>query len=364
MVEFQKKDRYGYEDLVQIVHLLRSPGVCPWDQEQTHQSIARNFLEETYEVLEAIDQDDPVHLCEELGDVLTQVVFHGDMEQDAGRFTLEDVYDGICKKLILRHPHVFGSTVVGSTGEVLNNWDAIKRVEKDQKTFTDTLEAVPKNLPANWRAEKLMKRLPRRALPGTMGSRPSISWRRKPSSWGRPWWTGPMWPRSWVTPSLPPWVSATRWVWTRRRYSMQPVRNSPAGLPPWSSGPAAHRWIRFPRSSFCPCGTTVNPDHTISTPKKEVKHVMNKTELIAAVAEKAGIAKKDAEKAVNATLDAITETMVAGDKVQLVGFGTFETRRREARTGRNPRTKEAFEIPASTVPAFKPGKALKDQVNK
>ena len=91
---------------------------------------------------------------------------------------------------------------------------------------------------------------------------------------------------------------------------------------------------------------------------------MNKTELIAAVAEKAGIAKKDAEKAVNATLDAITETMVAGDKVQLVGFGTFETHRREARTGRNPRTKEAFEIPASTVPAFKPGKALKDQVNK
>ena len=158
MVEFQKKDRYGYEDLVQIVHLLRSPGGCPWDQEQTHQSIARNFLEETYEVLEAIDQDDPVHLCEELGDVLTQVVFHGDMEQDAGRFTLEDVYDGICKKLILRHPHVFGSTVVGSTGEVLNNWDAIKRVEKDQKTFTDTLEAVPKNLPANWRAEKLMKK--------------------------------------------------------------------------------------------------------------------------------------------------------------------------------------------------------------
>ena len=87
---------------------------------------------------------------------------------------------------------------------------------------------------------------------------------------------------------------------------------------------------------------------------------MNKTELIAAVAEKAGIAKKDAEKAVNATLDAITETMVAGDKVQLVGFGTFETRRREARTGRNPRHKEAFEIPASTVPAFKPGKALTD----
>ena len=91
---------------------------------------------------------------------------------------------------------------------------------------------------------------------------------------------------------------------------------------------------------------------------------MNKTELIAAVAEKAGIAKKDAEKAVNATLDAITETMVAGDKVQLVGFGTFETRRREARTGRNPRTKEVVEIPASQVPVFKAGKALKDAVGK
>lgn len=158
MIDFKKKDRYGYEDLVQIIHLLRSPGGCPWDQEQTHQSIRRNFLEETYEVLEAIDDDDPVHMCEELGDVLTQVVFHGDIEQDAGRFTLEDVYDGVCKKMILRHPHIFGTTHVDGTAQVLENWDAIKRVEKGQKTFTDTLTAVPKNLPANWRAEKLMKK--------------------------------------------------------------------------------------------------------------------------------------------------------------------------------------------------------------
>lgn len=90
--------------------------------------------------------------------MLTQVVFHGDMEQDAGRFTLEDIYDGVCKKMILRHPHVFGETKVDGSDEVLVNWDAIKRVEKGQKTFTDTLTAVPKNLPANWRAEKLMKK--------------------------------------------------------------------------------------------------------------------------------------------------------------------------------------------------------------
>lgn len=158
MIDFKMKDRYGYEDMVRLIHLLRSPGGCPWDLEQTHQSIRRNFLEETYEVLEAIDQDDPVHMCEELGDVLTQVVFHGDIEQDAGRFTLEDIYDGVCKKMILRHPHVFGTTQVDGSEEVLVNWDAIKRVEKGQKTFTDTLTAVPKTLPANWRAEKLQKK--------------------------------------------------------------------------------------------------------------------------------------------------------------------------------------------------------------
>ena len=158
MIDFKKKDRYGYEDLVQIIHLLRSPGGCPWDQEQTHQSIRRNFLEETYEVLEAIDEDDPVHMCEELGDVLTQVVFHGDMEQDAGRFTLEDVYDGVCKKMILRHPHIFGDVQVSGSDEVLVNWDAIKRVEKGQATYTDTLRAVTKTLPGTWRAEKLMKK--------------------------------------------------------------------------------------------------------------------------------------------------------------------------------------------------------------
>lgn len=158
MIDFTKKERYGYEDMVRVIHLLRAPGGCPWDREQTHQSIRRNFLEETYEVLEAIDEDDPVHLCEELGDVLTQVVFHGDMEEEAGRFTLDDVYDGVCKKMIGRHPHVFGDVEVSGSGEVLDNWEVIKRQEKGQATYADTLRAVAKSLPANWRAEKLYKK--------------------------------------------------------------------------------------------------------------------------------------------------------------------------------------------------------------
>ena len=119
MVDFQYKDSYGVKDLEEIVRLLRAPGGCPWDAEQTHQSIRRNFLEEAYEAVEAIDEGSPEHLKEELGDVLLQVVFHALMEQEAGRFDLDAVADGICKKLIFRHPHVFGEVSVSGTGEVL-----------------------------------------------------------------------------------------------------------------------------------------------------------------------------------------------------------------------------------------------------
>lgn len=159
MIDFTRKERYDYADMVRLIHLLRSPGGCPWDQAQTHQSIRRCFLEETYEVLEAMDQDDPAHMCEELGDVLTQVVFHGTMEQDAGRFTMDDIYDGVCKKMILRHPFLFdGSAENPGADSAFTSWEAIKRVEKGQKTHTEVLEAVPKTLPGTWRAEKLQKK--------------------------------------------------------------------------------------------------------------------------------------------------------------------------------------------------------------
>ena len=158
MVDFQYKESYDVQDLEEIVRILRAPGGCPWDAEQTHASIRRNFLEEAYEAVEAIDEGNPEHLKEELGDVLLQVVFHARMEQEAGRFDLNDVADGVCKKLIFRHPHVFGDVNVSGTGEVLSNWEALKRQEKGQATNTDALEAVARSLPALWRAEKVQKK--------------------------------------------------------------------------------------------------------------------------------------------------------------------------------------------------------------
>ena len=108
MVEFEFKERYNTEDLIEIVRLLRSPGGCPWDKVQTHESIRKDFIEEVYEAVEAIDEKDPVHLREELGDVLLQVVFHTVLEEEKGGFAFDDVTDEICKKMIIRHPHVFG----------------------------------------------------------------------------------------------------------------------------------------------------------------------------------------------------------------------------------------------------------------
>ena len=156
MVEsFEFKPNYGVDDLKEIVRLLRAPGGCPWDAEQTHESIKKNFIEETYEVVEAINKKDSSMLLEELGDVLLQVVFHTEMEREKGGFTLEDVADGICKKLIERHPHVFGTVEVSSTDEVLSNWDAIKKKTKGQKSQTQSMLSVPRELPALMRAEKI-----------------------------------------------------------------------------------------------------------------------------------------------------------------------------------------------------------------
>ena len=159
MVEFQHKDHYTYADFLEIIRLLRAPGGCPWDREQTHSSIRRNFLEETYEALDAIDHDDAHGMCEELGDVLMQVALHAQMEAERGRFTMDDVVDGVAKKLVYRHPHVFGGSLsADTTEEVLVNWEALKRKEKGQRSTADAIEAVPHTLPALWRAEKIQKK--------------------------------------------------------------------------------------------------------------------------------------------------------------------------------------------------------------
>ena len=158
MVDFQCKRRYDWEDFLRIMRLLRSPGGCPWDAEQTHQSIRRNFLEETYEALDALDRDDPVDMCEELGDVLMQVVFHATIEEERGRFTMADVVDGVAQKMVYRHPHVFGTVHVDNSDQVLVNLEKLKRTEKGQASTADAIEAVPHTLPALWRAEKVQKK--------------------------------------------------------------------------------------------------------------------------------------------------------------------------------------------------------------
>ena len=160
-VSFPTKDRYTVDDLLAIMALLRSPGGCPWDREQTHESILTDFLEETQEALEAIRQRDTDGLKEELGDVLLQVVFHSRIEEEQGAFAFADVVDGICKKLIVRHPHVFGEITVDGTGQVLKNWDAIKRQTKGGKTQAELLEGVPRSLPALMRAAKVQNRAKR-----------------------------------------------------------------------------------------------------------------------------------------------------------------------------------------------------------
>lgn len=140
---------------MRLISYLRSEQGCPWDREQTHASIRRNFIEEVYEACEALDADDKTHMREELGDVLMQVLFHTDIEREAGSFDIDDVADAACKKLVGRHPHVFGTPEQRAAGF---DWEAEKRRERGQTTVTQTMESVSKALPSLWRAEKLQSK--------------------------------------------------------------------------------------------------------------------------------------------------------------------------------------------------------------
>lgn len=140
-----------------IMHRLRAPGGCPWDAEQTHESLVPNLIEEAYETVDTIQRGDFEHLREELGDLLLQVVFHSEIAEESGRFTLDDVARGISDKLVRRHPHVFGQSDAADTDAVLRQWDEIKRAEKgDEKELY--LHGVGKGLPALLRASKLQKK--------------------------------------------------------------------------------------------------------------------------------------------------------------------------------------------------------------
>lgn len=150
VLDFLCKESYDLRDFVALVSYLRSPNGCPWDQVQTHESIRRNFLEETYEACEAIDAGDLVHMREELGDVLMQVLFHTDIEREAGHFDIDDVADAACKNLVYRHPHVFRRDEPDAP-----DWDTMKQRERAQTTTAEAMDSVARSLPALWRCDKI-----------------------------------------------------------------------------------------------------------------------------------------------------------------------------------------------------------------
>lgn len=157
-VDFQIKDNYNMEDLLRLITVLRSPGGCPWDMKQTHESIKKNFIEETYEVIEAINKKDVASLREELGDVLLQVLLHCEMEREKDTFDFNDVVNELCQKLVVRHPHVFGDKSAADSAEALERWDEIKLKTKGMKKQSESMLKVPREFPALMRAQKIQQK--------------------------------------------------------------------------------------------------------------------------------------------------------------------------------------------------------------
>ena len=153
---FKEKKTYNTEDIRELVEILRSPDGCAWDREQTHKSVRNAMIEETYEFIEGLDKDDRTLMKEELGDVLFQVFFHARIAEESGDFSMDDIADEVCKKMVLRHPHVFGDVSVKNSDEVLQNWETIKKAEKSRDTLEKQLESVSSALPSLIRAEKLL----------------------------------------------------------------------------------------------------------------------------------------------------------------------------------------------------------------
>jgi len=211
MNAYPEKQHYTADDLAAIIAILRDPdNGCPWDKVQTHRSIRMNFLEEAYEAVDAIDLDDPELLCEELGDVLMQVVFHAQIEREAGHFTFAEVCDGVCRKLLDRHPHIFRGD------ESIKDWDSLKNKEKGRLTLADDLESVPGALPALMRAAKL----PAAAWKQQQHPRTSPPQPRPPS----PLRTRPWRSRQWESCCLP----LPRW---RARRVLTPSRRCRSAMP-------------------------------------------------------------------------------------------------------------------------------------
>ena len=175
MLSEYERERYDFNDLREIMERLRAPGGCPWDAEQTMDSIRRYLLEETHELIEAIEDEDLRGICEECGDVLLQVVFLSAIASEQGLFRIDDVTDGICRKLIRRHPHVFGDTSVKDTADVLNNWEKIKVGERAlRKSDSSAIAGVPRSLPGLLRAYRIQERAARAGFDWEFGDVESV----------------------------------------------------------------------------------------------------------------------------------------------------------------------------------------------
>ncbi len=173
--ELKKESKHDFDSLRSVMAVLRGEEGCPWDREQTHESIRGCLIEETYEVVEAIDTKDPVLLREELGDLLFQVVFHARIEEEQGIFDIEDVIRDITEKMMHRHPHVFGPTEARDSETVLKNWDEIKKEEKQIESVSQALRRVPPYLPALMRAQKIQDKARKKLSVGYLSSEEALS---------------------------------------------------------------------------------------------------------------------------------------------------------------------------------------------
>ena len=173
MVDFVCKESYDLRDFIALIDYLRSPKGCPWDREQTHESIRRNVLEEAYEVCEAIDEGSPEHLCEELGDLLLHVVFYSKLGEEAGAFDYADVANALCDKLVYRHPHVYGDIHANTPDQVKENWEALKLRKKNRKS--GTLGGVPRSLPALVKAFRV----------GEKAAATGFDWQKREDVWDK-----------------------------------------------------------------------------------------------------------------------------------------------------------------------------------
>ncbi len=153
--ETKKRDFY---DFCAIIEMLRAPDGCPWDRKQTHASLKKYMIEEAYEAAEALESGDGTKMADELGDVLLQVVLNAQIGKESGEFTIDDVTEAVCKKMVARHPHIFGGVKADTSAEVLNNWEEIKRRERGGKSVGGTMDDVSLALPALTRAEKIYKK--------------------------------------------------------------------------------------------------------------------------------------------------------------------------------------------------------------